>query len=128
MPLSTFARAAAALSLSLGALASAGAASAASLDGTWRTAQGDGLVQFRDCGGALCGYLVARADAMGGGELLLDRLKASTGAAWTDGRILDPSSKRVYAGEVRRLDPERIKVTGCLVRPLCGSQVWSRAR
>lgn len=103
-------------------------AMAADLDGRWRTAQGDGLVEFAPCGSSVCGYLVeGSADQPRHGALLINRLMAAAGS-WRGGRIIDPSSGRTYAGEVRRLDAGRLQVTGCLVRPLCASQIWKRAQ
>ena len=46
---------------------------------------------------------------------------------WSGGRIYNPDNGKTYVGDLRLLDPTRLKVTGCLVRPLCGSQVWRRA-
>jgi uncharacterized protein (DUF2147 family) len=84
----------------------------ADLSGVWRTADGDGLVAFRTCGDALCGYVVDDAAAPTAPQTLL----------------IDRRNGRSYVGEIRPLDEGRLKVTGCLVRPLCGSQIWNRVR
>ena len=115
------------------------------LEGLWRTAEGDGLIEVRPCGADVCGFLVDHS-----------RLKADPGAkdmmnpdpamrarpmmdmlllahfsggprVWSGGRIYNPDNGKTYVGDLRLLDPTRLKVTGCLVRPLCGSQVWRRA-
>jgi uncharacterized protein (DUF2147 family) len=100
----------------------------ADLSGVWRTADGDGLVAFRTCGDALCGYVVDDAAAPTAPQtLLIDRLTPAD-HGWSGGRILDPRNGRSYVGEIRPLDEGRLKVTGCLVRPLCGSQIWNRVR
>jgi uncharacterized protein (DUF2147 family) len=47
---------------------------------------------------------------------------------WTDGRIYNPDDGRTYRGTLRLIAPDRVKVTGCLIFPLCGSQTWRRVR
>jgi uncharacterized protein (DUF2147 family) len=131
--------------LALGAMA--GAAHAASpVEGVWRTAEGDGLVEVRPCGPAVCGYLIDHAklkadpgamDVMNADPHMRTRpmmdmllLAHFTGGpqAYTDGRIYNPENGKTYVGELHLLDAARLKVTGCLVKPLCGSQVWKRVR
>ncbi len=147
-PLSSSLRRRAALAAFAGALmVSTGAARAASpVEGFWRTAEGDGLVEIKPCGATLCGYLVDHAklktnagamDEMNANPamrtrpmmdmLLLASFKGGP-QSWTDGKIYNPENGKTYAGDLRLLDPLRLKVTGCLVRPLCGSQVWRRAK
>ena len=122
------------------------ARAAAPVEGVWRTAEGDGLVQIRPCGANYCGYLVDAAvlhadprmtdmknpkPAMRARPmmelLLLDRF-AGGPVTWDGGHIYDPRSGKSYQGILKLLDAGRLKVTGCLIRPLCGSQVWARAQ
>ncbi|MGC1302004.1 MAG: DUF2147 domain-containing protein [Caulobacteraceae bacterium] len=119
---------------------------AASVVGRWRTAQGDGLVEIRPCGSWLCGYLLDHVrlrrdpgamDIMNAKPemrtrpmmdlLLLDHFEGGP-KEWRKGAIYNPETGKTYSGVLNLLDAARLKVTGCLVRPLCGSQVWKRER
>lgn len=102
-------------------------------------------MEIRPCGPALCGFLVDHArlkadpaakDKMNADPAMRVRpmmdmllLADFTGGpqAWSGGRIYNPENGKTYVGDLRLLDAGRLKVTGCLVRPLCGSQVWKRA-
>ena len=129
-----------------GVLAAAPARAGSPVEGLWLTAEGDGLVEIRPCGAQICGFLVDHArlkadpaarDMMNTDPamrarpmmdmLLLEHFSGGP-QAWGGGRIYDPQNGKTYTGDLRLLDTARLKVTGCLVRPLCGSQVWRRAR
>ena len=45
---------------------------------------------------------------------------------WTDGRIYDPAKGRTFKGTLKVLAPDRLRLSGCVVYPLCGSQVWRK--
>lgn len=118
------------------------ARAASPADGFWRTAEGDGLVSVRACGESLCGYLIDRDKLQAAGSSAIRAVRAGesrpatetvllngfTGGPerWAGGRIINPENGKVYRGWLRLLSRDRLKVTGCLVRPLCGSQVWTR--
>ncbi len=114
------------------------------LDGLWRTASGAGVIELYGCGTDLCGRL---ADSKGlklnpdlkdddnPDPTLRDRplrgmdiLHGFKGGprVWTHGRIYNPNNGKTYVGQLKVLAPDRIKVSGCVVYPLCGSQVWRR--
>jgi uncharacterized protein (DUF2147 family) len=59
----------------------------------------------------------------------LDILQGFRGGprVWKGGHIYNPNDGKVYDAEVMLLAPDRLKVKGCLVFPLCGAQVWRKA-
>ena len=138
--------AAATLALALGMAVVRPAHAASPVEGYWRTAEGDGLVQIRPCGAQICGYLVdhdklrvdpAAKDMMNTdmtqrGRPMMDMLLLASFSGgpskFEGGKIYNPENGKTYVGILELLDTARLKVTGCLVRPLCGSQVWKRAR
>lgn len=118
------------------------AARAEGIWGRWLTSTGGGSVEIRPCGAQLCGYLLDNDNAVDDtrrpdvGEGLGSARAATLLFAkfqggpdyWTSGQIYEPHSTRRYLGSLRLLEPTKLKVTGCLVKPLCASQVWTRLR
>ena len=50
------------------------------------------------------------------------------GEAWSGGQLYNPPNGSTYKGELRLAAPDRLQVTGCIVPPLCQTQIWSRAK
>ena len=131
----------------LAALAAASPAWAASpAEGLWRTPAHGGLVEIAACGEALCGRLVTsagiRADpglkdtqnrnpALRGRTLKdLPMLQGFTGGPteWKGGTVYNPEDGGTYKGTIKLTGPDTLKLTGCIIFPLCKSQVWTRAK
>ena len=128
----------------LAGLVLAGAAQAASpAAGLWATPEENGRVEVRDCGGGLCGFVEngdhIRADpnvtdnmnknpALRGrrlkGVALFEGMRGGP-RKWT-GKVYNPVDGGIYSGSVVLLAPDRLKLQGCIVWPLCKSQVWKR--
>jgi len=120
-----------------------GAASPA--EGFWLAGSGGAIIEVHSCGDALCGRVVdsdglrnnpfltddANKDPVLRGRSIkgLEILQGFRGGprVWTGGRIYNPNDGKVYDAEVMLLAPDRLKVKGCLVFPLCGAQVWRKA-
>jgi uncharacterized protein (DUF2147 family) len=118
---------------------------AAPAEGFWQAGSGGAIIQVHSCGEALCGRVVdsddlrnnpyltddANADPALRGRPVkgMDILQGFKGGpkVWTGGHIYNPDDGKVYHAEVKLLAPDRLKVTGCLVFPLCGAQVWRKA-
>jgi len=127
-------------------LALAGPALAADVTGVWRTAAQGGLIEIVPCGESVCGRVVSSAplvahpdlkDSLNKNPALRSRpLKGLVvlqgfhhdGAAWTGGQLYNPANGSTYKGDLRLIATDRLEVTGCIVAPLCQSQVWSRAK
>ena len=90
-----------------------------------------------DCGGKLCGWVVwatpeAEQEARDGGVQqlvgteLLQNYRATGPGTW-QGRVFVPDMGRTYYSTIRLLDPNSLKISGCILGGLiCKSQVWRR--
>ncbi|MEI6642447.1 MAG: DUF2147 domain-containing protein [Novosphingobium sp.] len=125
------------------ATAGAGAAEQANPYGQWRTPERGGLVEVSQCDGGLCGKILGGA---GGAEDRFDRNNKNpalrgrpligmyifrglkpAGGSWK-GSIYNPNDGGTYAATVSLKSPGELVVKGCVVWPLCKTQVWTRAR
>ncbi len=46
---------------------------------------------------------------------------------WTGGTVYNPEDGNSYKASLTLVDANTVKITGCLVTPLCRSQTWVRA-
>ena len=101
--------------------------------GTWTTDGGLSRVQIAPCGGDYCGTVVwtkdpERKDVKSGklvkGMTILTGLK-ETGANAYQGKIYNPQDGRTYTGYMT-ISGASAKLKGCVVRPLCKTQTWTR--
>ena len=115
------------------------------IEGLWRAQSGGGVIELHRCGEALCGRVAESEDISANPDLRdihnkradlrdrkmkdLDLFYGFKGGPtrWTGGQIYDPDDGRIYHGSIELLPSDRVKVVGCLVAPLCGGQVWTRA-
>jgi uncharacterized protein (DUF2147 family) len=120
------------------------AGAASPVEGFWQAGSGGAVIEVHGCGDALCGRVVDSDDLRNNPYLTddankdpalrsravkgLDILQGFRGGprVWTGGVIYNPNDGRVYHAEVKLLAPDRLKITGCLVFPLCGAQVWRK--
>lgn len=133
----------------LAALLLGGAASLPAADavtGRWMTETRHGIVEITVCGTSICGHLQdsdairANPDAPDShnkdANLRTRRLKGlpmlqgftAKGAGWTGGTIYNGEDGGTYAATVTPIDRDHLKVKGCIVWPLCKSQIWTRVR
>lgn len=128
------------------ALLAGSAAHAASIDGRWRAPVNEAEVDIAPCGAAKCGVLVTSThlvadpaakdvrnkDASQRGRTLkgLQMLYGFTGGPteWTGGRVYNPEDGGTYSGKITVIDPDHLRLRGCIVFPLCKTQVWTRIR
>ena len=47
---------------------------------------------------------------------------------WKDGSIYNPEDGGTYKGTIRLEGPDTLKLTGCIIFPLCKTQTWIRIR
>ena len=122
----------------LAALAGTGAAARAPLvDGVWSNPKGSVEVRTGACGDRLCGWVVyaspkAQADAQKAGApplvgtALLRDYRATGSDRWT-GQVYIPDRKSSYYSTIQLVDPQTLKVSGCILGGLiCKSQLWHR--
>ncbi|HRP09443.1 MAG TPA: DUF2147 domain-containing protein [Terricaulis sp.] len=112
--------------------------------GVWRTEVRGGLVRLEPCGDAICGAIVSsplleanpdqrdvrnsdpalRTRALRGLRILQARRLSATRLG--DGWVYDPEEGETYSGEITLLPDGRLRLRGCIVWPLCRSQIWVR--
>ncbi len=124
--------------------ARAGAAEQASPYGHWRTPERGGLIEVSQCDGGLCGKILGgsggsaedkfdrnnKDPALRGRPLLgmyIFRGLKPAGGSWK-GSIYNPNDGGTYAATVSLRSPGELVVKGCVVWPLCKTQVWARVR
>jgi len=126
-------------------LAFTAAAQAADVTGRWRNPAEDGDLVIYPCGDKICGKGVASdaskpvldvKDVKNRNPELRNRslngLEVIHGFSggpkvWSGGAIYRPADGNTYSGRMELVDPNTLKLTGCVVAPLCQSQIWKRA-
>ncbi len=109
----------------------AGAASAQSAEGLWRTEPGKTgawlEVRIAPCGEALCGTVAAQHEAKTNlvGRQLIEGMAPDGPGRWSGGTIWAPDEDKTYRSRMS-LTGERLKVEGCVLVVACRGQVWTR--
>jgi uncharacterized protein (DUF2147 family) len=123
----------------------AGAAWAADVAGLWRAPDGR-EVRIERCGESVCGHTAASPQLTADpasldvknknpalrtrplkGLLVMQGFQAA-GDGWVGGSLYDPKSGLTYKGSLDPVGPDRLKVTGCIMLPMCGTQMLSRVK
>jgi len=127
-------------------LASPAIATSEDVKGLWRTpVDGGSLVRLAPCEEGLCGRIVnsprlravpdqkdiRNRDAALRGRPLRNltfmKVRATGPGTWGDGWVYNPEDGGTYKG-VMALKPDgTLRLTGCIVRPFCKTQIWRRA-
>jgi uncharacterized protein (DUF2147 family) len=110
------------------ALLSAGSASAADY-GVWERPSTGSHVHFYDCGGKLCGKVVAVKDQARKGEIgkMIMRGAVKSGGNTWKGDLIDAGTGKVYSGTVT-LQGGTLDLQGCIMSMLCQSESWSKVK
>ena len=110
----------------------------AAIEGPWTNPSGRVTVLIEPCGEAYCGSVIAaaesaKADARRGGTTnlvgtqLMSGFKPAGPGKWR-GRMFVPDINHRSKAELRLVEANQLKVTGCMVgRMICKSQLWTRA-
>jgi len=111
------------------ALLSAGSASAAEPYGVWMRPSTGTQVNFYNCGGKLCGKIVAVKDDARKKEIGVMIMKgaAKTGDNKWEGDLLDAESGKVYSGVVRLESANALSLKGCVL-VICQGETWTRVK
>ena len=100
------------------ALGTVGAASAASIEGKWRTQAGANAV-ISKCGGAFCIKITS-------GQHSGKRIGQVSGSGSSySGSVTDPANGKTYSGRAR-VNGNTLKLSGCVAKILCKTQTWTR--
>ena len=137
----------AAVTLSLLFFVAAAPAKAEEMIGTWLTQQADARIRVTKCGKAVCGTVVWIKDAIDAktGQPQADdknpnpslrsrkivgirifAMEQDASGAWTGG-IYNSDDGQTYKGRLVPRGENELEVQGC-AGPLCGSEVWTRAK
>jgi uncharacterized protein (DUF2147 family) len=125
-----------------GVLASAFIAPAFAADATgeWLVAERTARISIADCGGALWGVVSWEVDPGGVDDKNPDTAKRgrptlgmpillgmrSSGANQWVGQIYNSENGRTYSGGLTLINPDVLRVRGCLFGILCGGENWTR--
>ena len=112
------------------ALLSAGSASAAEPYGVWMRPSTGTQVNFYNCGGKLCGKIVAVKDEARKKEIGVVIMKgaAKTGDNKWEGDLLDAGTGKVYAGVATLEGPGALNLKGCVGGLFCSGETWSKVK
>ncbi len=101
--------------------------------GNWsRTSEG-WVVNFYMCGDKLCGKVISGEgeDKKTGGSVvgvnMLFDLEKIDDHRWK-GAMYNPTDGGDYAGHVTMIDENSLKMSGCMMKIMCRSEVWPRAQ
>lgn len=112
--------------------------------GLWQTPTNGGQVRIARCGQALCGALVTsehirdepnardehnKNEAQRSRTLRgLPMLSGFTGGPteWRGGSVYNPADGGTYRGTITMTNNNSLRLRGCIVAPLCKTQIWTR--
>lgn len=119
---------------------------AADPTGLWLTPTRNGQVEISKCGNGLCGRLVS-SEGLKADPALKDVNNSNAGLRgralkgltiltgfsggpqeWTGGSIYNAEDGKTYSGTITMDGDNTLKLRGCVVVPLCKTQVWTRLR
>lgn len=128
------------------ALASTPDSPAARVAGLWRSpTDGGSVVRLAPCGEAICGRIVSstrlkadpnQRDIRNRDEsqrdrvlrdLLFLKVRPIGPNRWGDGWVYNPEDGATYKGVMELKADGTLRLTGCVVAPLCKTQTWRRA-
>lgn len=130
----------------IGLIAVAPSQTADAAVGRWQTQTRGGIVEIQRCGASICGRIltseklrsdpnlkdVNNSDAALRGRPLrnLQILSGFTqsGNGWTGGKIYNAEDGKTYGADVTPAGANQLKVRGCVFKPFCKTQTWTRLR
>lgn len=115
----------------------------APIEGEWQPPDMNAQIRFQPCDGRLCAVLTwqdyaanVTADILNPDPLLrerpligapiLDHLERIKPNLWKSGDLYDPRTGKTYHAKLKRLDDNRIKITGCIGPGLCKGYIWNK--
>lgn len=116
----------AALAASLAFASLAGVAQAAEPYGTWTRPSTGTQVSFYNCGGKLCGKIVAVKDQARKntvGTVIMKGAAKSGDNTWK-GDLLDVESGKTYSGVVTLESASALNLKGCVAAVFCKGETW----
>jgi uncharacterized protein (DUF2147 family) len=114
--------------------------------GRWKTPIHNGIVEIQRCGASICGKVVTSdglranpnlTDAKNSNKALRGRkiqglqiLSGFTqqGAGWYGGKIYNAEDGKTYSAEITMSGDNTLNLRGCVFKPFCRTQTWTRVR
>jgi uncharacterized protein (DUF2147 family) len=108
----------------------AGSASAAEPYGVWLRPSTGSQVHFYNCGGKLCGKVVAVKDQSRKGEIgkFVMRGGVKSGADSWKGTLIDVGTGKSYSGTITAESASALSVQACVAAILCQTESWPRVK
>ena len=110
--------------------ASAGGARADDPYGTWVRPSTGTQVNFYNCGGKLCGKIVAVKDQSRKGEIgtvIMNGAARTSDNEW-QGDLLNTENGKTYSGVVKLEGPNALNLKGCALGFICQGETWQRVK
>lgn len=114
--------------------------------GRWKTESHNAIVEINRCGPSICGRILTSdalrtnpgfKDAKNSDPALRNRPLlglqilggfTADGAGWSGGKIYNADDGKTYGADVTILSPNQLKLRGCVFKPFCKTQTWTRVR
>jgi uncharacterized protein (DUF2147 family) len=106
-----------------------GTASAAEPYGVWVRPSTGTQVNFYDCGGKLCGKIVAVKDQSRKKEIgtVIMKGAAKSGDNKWEGDLLEADTGKIYSGVVTLEGPSALNLKGCFLM-ICKGETWTKVK
>ena len=98
--------------------------------GTWTRPSTGTQISLYNCGGKLCGKIVAVTDARKQNEigtLILNGASQSGENQWK-GNLLNPEDGKNYSGIVTLIGPDAVELKGCALAIFCRGETWKKVK
>jgi uncharacterized protein (DUF2147 family) len=98
--------------------------------GTWMRPSTGTQVNFYNCGGKLCGKIVAVKDQSRKGEIgtMIMNGAGKTGDNEWRGDVLNTEDGKTYSGVVTLEGPNALNLKGCALGFICKGETWQRVK
>jgi uncharacterized protein (DUF2147 family) len=135
-----------ALLMGLAVAAAPAAQSTDAVVGRWKTPVHNGIVEIARCGTSICGKIVG-SDKLRTNPNLQDGRNSDTaqrsrklmglqilsgfkaqGAGWYGGKIYNAEDGKTYSAEITMSGNDQLNLRGCVFKPFCRTQTWTRVR
>lgn len=116
------------------------------VEGRWKTQTRNAIVEIQRCGSSICGRILT-SDALrtnpdtrdthnSNAQLRNRPLKnlqilsgfTADGANWNNGKIYNAEDGKTYSADITMAGPDQLKLRGCVFKPFCRTQTWTRVR
>ena len=113
----------------------AGTASAAEIEGRWRSPGGNTIIEIGPCGSAFCGTVAwasekskkaaAKTTPQLVGSQLITGLQEKKPGRW-HGKLFIPDKNMRVTAKIQLVSADQLKVGGCAAGVICSSEIWKK--